>query len=244
MPPLEPVAEAAPGGGSAAQSRASGSAMHVEQQRDVGDGARHRPAVRDGPERARRPRRDAAEGRLDARQAAEAARDPDRAAAVGAQRQRDHAGRQRGRAPAARAAGRALEVPRVARDALQRAVGDALPAELGRRRLAERARRRGGGARRRRARRRPTAPAGSIAREPRSVGQPRVRKTSLTADGHAVERAGRLAAAPALLRGARRRPARARASTRQKALSARVVALDPLQRGPRRPRPATARPAR
>ena len=46
-------------------------------------------------------------------------------------------------------------------------------------------------------------PAGSIAVEPRSVGQPLVTSRSLIDDRHAVERPGRLAAAPALLGGAR-----------------------------------------
>src|SRR5947199_241415 len=60
-----------------------------------------------------------------------------RAAAVGAERQRAHPGGERGGGAGAAAAGRAAEVPGIAGDAGERAVADRLPAELGRRRLAE-----------------------------------------------------------------------------------------------------------
>ena len=110
---------------------------HGQQQRGVADRAGHRPQMRDGAERRDRPRRHAPERRLQAEQAGEGARNPDRSAAVGADRQRTHAGGDRRGAAARRSARRLRRVPRVARDAGQRAVGHALPAELRRRVLAE-----------------------------------------------------------------------------------------------------------
>ena len=76
------------------------------------------------------------ERRLQPDQAAEAGRDADRAAAVAARRQRDDAAGDRRRRTAGRAARRAVELPRVARHAVQHGAGDVDAAELGRRGLA------------------------------------------------------------------------------------------------------------
>jgi uncharacterized membrane protein YfcA len=65
------------------------------------------------------------------------ARTAHRARSVGPQCQRTEARGDRRRAAAARAARRALEIPRIARDAEGRAVGQALDAEFRRRRLAD-----------------------------------------------------------------------------------------------------------
>ena len=66
------------------------------------------------------PRAEEPERRLHAEQARVRRRDADRAAAVAAGARGEHAGRDRRRRPARRAAGCALEVPRVASDAVQR----------------------------------------------------------------------------------------------------------------------------
>src|ERR1700742_3745597 len=84
-----------------------------------------------------RPYRDAAELRLEPGEAREAARDADRAAAVGAERERRHAGRDGGRGAGARSARRLARVPRITRDAVERIVADRLAAELARRGLAD-----------------------------------------------------------------------------------------------------------
>ena len=60
---------------------------HVVEQRDVGDGARHRAVVAVGVEVERRHRRHASVGGLETHDAAEGCRDPDRAADVGARRE-------------------------------------------------------------------------------------------------------------------------------------------------------------
>ncbi len=70
------------------------------------------------------------EGRLEADEPAEAGRNADRAGAVGAERQRPQAGRDGGGSAARRSAGRASEVPGIARLAEERIVGRAAPGEL------------------------------------------------------------------------------------------------------------------
>ena len=82
--------------------------------------------------------RDAAVAGLEPDQAGEAGRDAGRPAAVARGRDRHEAGGHRGRRPAARAAGRAGEVPRVAGDAPRLRLGEVERAELGGRRLADR----------------------------------------------------------------------------------------------------------
>ena len=103
-------------GASAQASRGVGAGHDVEQQRGVGRRARHRPDVRQRPERARRVDRHPTPRRLDRGDAGEGRRDAHRAAAVGAERERRHAQRDGRRAAARRAAGRARGVPRVAGD--------------------------------------------------------------------------------------------------------------------------------
>ena len=135
---------------------------------------------------------------------------------------------------------RALEVPRVARDAGQRAVGDALPAELGRRRLAEqhgavRAQRGDGG--------RVVVPrAGGIDRARAAQRRPAAGEEDVLDRRRARRRARRPARRGASAPPRRAASASARsASTRQKALSAGSSRSMRVERGPGRPRPATAR---
>ena len=196
----------------------------VEQQRDVADGAGHRPGVGEHAERARGPGGDAAERRLQPGLAAEAGRDADRAAAVRAQRERHHAGAERRGAATARAARRRRRVPGIAGDAVQGRVGHALPAELGRRRLAREDRavppqRSDGG--------RVGVP--RLLRVDRAgapQGRPAAREQDvLDRDGHAVEDAQRLAARPARL-GGRGLGARAIGIDEAERVHSRVVALD------------------
>ena len=78
-----------------------------------------------------------AERRLQPDQPRARGRPAHRARAVGAERERAEARGHGRRTAAARAARRALEVPRIARDAERRAIGQALHAELRRRRLGE-----------------------------------------------------------------------------------------------------------
>ncbi len=113
-------------------------ALHrVEHQRRVGDGAGHRPDMRDVAKRRGRVDRDPAKGRLMPENAAERGRDADRAAGIGAHREGADAGEHRRGAAAAGPARTALQVPRVAGDAGERRVGGRLPAEFGGRGLAE-----------------------------------------------------------------------------------------------------------
>src|SRR5690348_1531451 len=63
-------------------------------------------------------------------EAGEAARDADRPAAVGAECERRDAGGDRGRGAGARAARGLCRIPRIARDAGERAIADRLAAEL------------------------------------------------------------------------------------------------------------------
>ena len=113
-------------------------AHHVEERRRIAHGARDRPG-RAEPERARHERRggDAPARRLDAEEPAARRRDADRAAAVAAVRDRREPGCDRGGGAAARAAGRARRVPRVAAVAVQLRLGHRDRPELGRVRLAD-----------------------------------------------------------------------------------------------------------
>ena len=114
-----------------------GPGHHAEHQRGVGHGAGHRPGVCRVVVVGDRPDRNAPVGRLDADDAAEGGRNPDRAGAVRALVERTQ---RRGRCRAgtgAGAAGGERRVPRVARDAGERAVAQRLPAELGRGGLAD-----------------------------------------------------------------------------------------------------------
>ena len=110
---------------------------HVEHEGHVGDGASHGPGVGQTSVGAHRPVRDPSPRGLDAGHPGERGGDADGAAAVGPQRQGNHAGGQCCRAPTARAPRGARWVPRVAGDSGGRGVGDALPPELGCRRLAQ-----------------------------------------------------------------------------------------------------------
>ena len=114
-----------------------GAADHGEHQRGVGDRARQRPDMGQDAERRGRVGGDAAEARLDAEHAGEGGRNADRAGAVGADMQVPEIEQRGGGRAAGGAAGRAVELPRVARDAGERRVAHADPAELGQRGLAE-----------------------------------------------------------------------------------------------------------
>ena len=152
-----------------------------------------------------------------------------------------HAEGRRDRRPAARAAGGAARVPRVARDLAQRVVGHRLPAELGRGGLAEQhraglAQPRGGGrvlSVRRGTGRRPAAAPGREAAHQDDV---------LDRRRHAVEGPAGLAAAPS----APRMPARPRGRPRDRPRRTRRRPRSSARSGPgshRPPRPATARAA-
>ena len=92
----------------------------------------HRPGQRQDAALA-----DAAIGRLDAGDAAEGGRQADRAAGVAAHRDRREGGRDRGAGAARRTAGKAVELPGVARRRPGQVVGRAAGGELVRRQLAE-----------------------------------------------------------------------------------------------------------
>ena len=105
--------------------------------RGIGHGARQRPGIDIvAVGIARRVVGHGAQGRLEANQARTGGGTAHRARAVGAERQGAEARRHRGRAAAARTAGRTFEVPGVARHA-ERPVGQAFHAELGRGRFGE-----------------------------------------------------------------------------------------------------------
>ncbi len=149
-------------------------------------------------------------------------------AAVGAQRERDHARRQRGGAAAAGATRRPRHVPGVARDAVQRSMRHALPAELGRRRLPH-----GDGAvaRERRDGRCVDVPAlPRIDRARAAQGGPAACQQDVL-DRHRdpVEQAGGLAAHPALLRPRGSLP-RAIGVDEAERVDRRVLPRDALQR--------------
>ena len=125
------------GGGERVLVALVGARADVHHQRCVRDRPRHGTDVGEAPRRAEGIDGDEAEGRLQPEDAGARRGDPDGAAAVGADRQRSQPGRDRRARPTARAARRAVEVPRVARDAEQQVVGGADPAEGGRVGLAE-----------------------------------------------------------------------------------------------------------
>ena len=105
----------------------------VLHQRGIGDAPHDRAVVQNGLERVVAVQRIAAEGRLVAEEAAGRRRDADRAAAVGAVGQRRHAGCDNRARAAGGATGGVVQVPRVARDAPEWAVGRAGMGKLGRR---------------------------------------------------------------------------------------------------------------
>ena len=109
-----------------------GACDDVEHERGIGHVARDRALV---PQRAggrMRVHRHDAEGRLESKQSAEAGGNADRAAAIGGDVHGAHAERRGDRGAAAAAARCELGVPGIDGDAGERAVGHALPAELGR----------------------------------------------------------------------------------------------------------------
>ena len=171
------------------------------------------------------------------RKPAEGARDADRSAAVGAEAERPHPGRRRDRRAAARAAG-CGRVPRVAGDPAQRAVGDPLPAQLGRGGLAGQHR---AGA----------AQPGERARPPNRRGTAVVRAAPRRQPAHqrqVLDAAGTPSSGP---HGSPRRAARLRGPRGREG----AVVVDQAERADgrssgrsaparrRRPRPATARAA-
>ena len=136
-PSAMPARQSRPSCGRAQPVARVGQRQHGQHQGRVLDGPRHRAEVGHRAERRQRPGRHSPEGRLQPDDAAEGGRDADRPAAVRAEVERPHAESRRDRRAAARAAGGAARVPRVARDLAQRVVGHRLPAELGRGGLAE-----------------------------------------------------------------------------------------------------------
>ena len=109
----------------------------AQHQRGIGDRARERPEMHGVVARRHRRLRHAAIGRLQPEHAAEMRRHADRARAVAALVQRTVARRRADTGAGRRGAGIHAVLPGIVRDAGQRAVADAHPAELGRRRLAE-----------------------------------------------------------------------------------------------------------
>ena len=123
--------------GSERQSRGSGPAATLSASARVEHRARqHTLADHVGERRVGRVLGDAAVARLEADKAGMGRGDADRATAVIAVVERIDPGRRQRRGAARRTAGRMLQVPRIARGALQGRIGQGLPAELRRRRLA------------------------------------------------------------------------------------------------------------
>ena len=114
-----------------------GLGQHVQHQRAIGNGARHRADMGDRIEGRGRIGRHPAIGRLQPVDAGKTCRNPDRPAAVGADMQRTHAAGRRDGSAAARPAGSAFQVPGIARDAGQLGIGHTLPAEFRGRGLAQ-----------------------------------------------------------------------------------------------------------
>ncbi len=181
------------------------------------------------PNGLKRPGRDTTKSGLEPDDAAEAGRHADRPAAVGADVESTHAERRRHGRPAARPAGGTPRVPRVARNLAQRVVGHGLPAELGRRGLAEkhgtllaqpgdRGCILGLG----------SGLAGREAAAPRrpSLGQDQI----LHRRGHAVDEPPGLALLPAGFRGARRRQ-RVLLVDKAEGVDLRIVPRDALEAG-------------
>ena len=100
-------------------------ADHVEHQRRIGDRPRERPEAGQALEHlGGGPGRDPPALRLDPDQVRPRGGDPDRAGPVGSHRGRHHAGRHRRRRASGGSPRRVIEVPRVARLAEGRALGD------------------------------------------------------------------------------------------------------------------------
>ena len=114
-----------------------GAGEDVEQQRRLAHGARQDAVLQEEALAGVGRQRDAPARRLEADEAAAGGRDAQRAAAVVAVGDRDHAGGDGGRRAAGRAAGRALEVPRVARRAEAPRLGDRQDPPLRQRRRAD-----------------------------------------------------------------------------------------------------------
>ena len=199
-----PANAAAPGrpadGGGVARV---GSGEHRHRDVDVADGPRDRARDleivedRGKPVGARHP----PDGRLQPEEAGVRGGPPDRAAAVGAERQRRHAARDRRDGAAARSAGRQRRVPGVARRAEERVVGVALQGQLGDIGLAEDD---GAGAAQPR-HRQLVGVRNEVGVEPRAPGRAQAPDEQVVLDRHrnAVEGAQRRALRPA--RGARPR---------------------------------------
>ena len=114
-----------------------GAGDHGHHQRRIVHRAGDRPLMPERQGRRMRMHRHDAERGLESEEPAEPRGDADRSAAVGRDVHRAHAERGCDRRTAAAATGRHPGVPRIHGEAAERTVGDALPAELRRRRLAE-----------------------------------------------------------------------------------------------------------
>ena len=129
----QPARLARGGRGEAAAARG-----RLEEQRGVGDAPGQRPVDAQAvPHLALGSQRDAVALGLDAEQPAEGGRDADRAAAVGAQADAHRARGHGGARPAARAARRVVQRPRVARRAEGQRLGEREDRQLGHVRLAD-----------------------------------------------------------------------------------------------------------
>ena len=125
------------GGGQRVPIAIVGAGERVQHQGGIAHRPRHGPGVREGlPSGQTGAGGHAAEGRLEPEDPAERGRDPDRAATIGAEGEGAEPRRHRRPRPAARPAGRARHIPRIARGAKEGVVGDALEPELRRVRLA------------------------------------------------------------------------------------------------------------
>lgn len=112
-------------------------ADHGKDAGGIRNATGHRPNMTHQPERSPRRMGNAPEARLEAEGACEGGRNPDRSAAIGTDRGRRHAQRDRRRSTAAAAAGRAVPVPGVPGNARERTVGDDLVGEIWQCSLAE-----------------------------------------------------------------------------------------------------------
>ena len=200
--------------------------MADEHQRRVAHRAGHRPGAGHRGERARRPLRHAAVGRLQPDQPAPRRGDADRAAGVGADMQRPEP-RRAGRARAGgRAAGGVVRVPRVAGDAVQRAVAGRLPAELGRRGLADD--HRAGRLQPRPRSARPPPPASALGGPAAAPGREAGQIDKVLHRARARRRAGPMRPAGAPARRRSRPPPAARRDSSPRRRSARVQPRHPL----------------
>ena len=184
-----------------------GAGHGVQRQRRVEHAARqHALADHVGERRVGGILRDAPVGRLQPDQAGMGGGNADRAAAVIAVVERSDAGRGHRRGAARRAAGRVAEVPRAARGALQRRIGQRLPAELRGRALADD--RHAGGAQAGRHGASSARGVSSVACEPIRVGQPFTVVVSLIEVGtpSSGDNGSPCASAPRTARAAARAP--------------------------------------